>query len=384
MGVKILHTSDWHLGRQFHGASLEADHDHVLSQVMDAMKRFDPDALIIAGDIFDRAAPPADAVRQFNGFVGRVASETRAAIILIAGNHDSGDRIAALAALADRNRVLIEGPINPCPAPLVLHDAHGAVAFSALPFSNEYAAGRAFGTAEIRAQADIVAFQIEAARARVPEGARWVIVGHVFVASASPSESERKIAVGGLETVPSSLFDGAHYVALGHLHRPQAVGAPHIRYSGSPLMFGFDELDAPKSMTLVDLDGAGAVSLVEIPFVPLRPVREIRGSFAGLLAAAEAAPSGDFIRIVLDDTGDIVNPMGRFRDFYPNAMTLVFSRNDTPAHMHCDAASIGRAIEPRHLITDFFRLVRENPLDETEQAIIDRAMNMVLQSEGPA
>jgi exonuclease SbcD len=381
LGVKILHTSDWHLGRQFHGASLEADHEHVLSQVMDAMKLHDPDALIIAGDIFDRAAPPAEAVRQFNGFVRQVASETRAAIILIAGNHDSGDRIAALAALADRNRVLIEGPINASPEPLVLHDAHGPVAFSALPFSNEYAAGKAFGNGDIRLQADVVAAQVEAARARVPDGARWVIVGHVFVANASSSESERRIAVGGLETVPASHFHGAHYVALGHLHRPQPAGAPHIRYSGSPLMFGFDELDAPKTMTLVDLDASGVVSLDHIPFVPLRPVKVVEGSFRELIEAARASPSEDFIKIILNDRGDIIDPMGQFRAYYPNAMTLVFSRNDAADTAQWEAAGAGQAIDPRLLVEDFFGLVREDALDDAEQGVIDRAMSAVLHAE---
>ena len=241
--MRILHTADWHLGRQFEGHSLDHDHAAVLDQVFAAVQKVQPDALVVAGDIFDRAAPPESAVRLFNRFIESVIANTSCAVILIAGNHDSADRIGAMAMLADRRRTLVRGPLSSTEEPLVLQDAHGPVAFSALPFGYEYAARECFADANIKCPADVMRAQIAAARPHIPPGARWIIVAHAFVTGASVGETERPLTriAGGIETVPAELFSGATYVALGHIHRPQTAGAPHIRYSGAPLAFGFDE-----------------------------------------------------------------------------------------------------------------------------------------------
>ncbi|MFN6986122.1 MAG: exonuclease SbcCD subunit D [Rhizobium oryzihabitans] len=251
--MKLLHTSDLHLGRQFNGISLEEDHEAVLDQIVKAVKANGVHALIIAGDVFDRASPPQSAVRQFNGFLQRIKTETDAAVAMIAGNHDSGDRIDLSAIAADRSRWLIRGAISAEEAPLVLSDQHGSIAISALPFAYEYAARECFESETLDAPEDVLVAQVAAARAQIPEGARWIIVAHAFVTGGSVSESERSLTrVGGIETVRASAFDGAHYVALGHLHRPQSVGEEHIRYSGSPIAFGFDEAGTEKSMSLIE------------------------------------------------------------------------------------------------------------------------------------
>ena len=174
--MKLLHTSDLHLGRQFNGISLEEDHGAVLDQIVEAVKANGVDALIIAGDVFDRAAPPQSAVRQFNGFLQRIKSETEAAVALIAGNHDSGDRIDLSAIAADRSRWLIRGAISSEEAPLLLSDQHGQVAISALPFAYEYAARECFESEIIDTPEDVLVAQVAAARAQIPESARWIIV----------------------------------------------------------------------------------------------------------------------------------------------------------------------------------------------------------------
>jgi exonuclease SbcD len=372
--MKILHTSDWHLGRQFHGQSLEADHEAVLAQVMSAVETHDPDVLIVAGDIFDRASPPADAVRQFNAFVERFAAQSRAAIVLIAGNHDSGDRLASLAALADRNRVLIRGPLVGDERPLIIHDAHGPVAFSALPFGNEFAARECYPDAGIAKASDVIGAQVAAARAHVPKGARWVLVAHAFVTNAVVSESERPLSMGGIDTVHPGTFTGAHYVALGHLHRPQFTGKPHIRYSGSPLAFSFDEGSAQKSMCLVDLKADGSLAHELLPFTPLRRVRSIEGLFADVLTAAEANPSDDFLEIVLTDPGAVVDAMGRLRRHYPNALQLRFSAQQ--AHpVPAGATHAGGAVDPMTVIGEFFTQFRAAPLQDAEREIIADALN---------
>ncbi|MEQ1713715.1 MAG: exonuclease SbcCD subunit D [Hyphomicrobium sp.] len=369
--MRLLHTADWHLGRHFEGRPLEDDHAAVLDQVFQAIVATAPDALIIAGDIYDRASPPESAVRQFNDFIRRVASETDAAIVLIAGNHDSGDRIGAMAMLADRRRALVRGPILADEHPLVLDDGHGPVAISALPFAYEYAARECFATSDIKSPADVMAAQVAAARRNVPAGARWVVVAHAFVTGAVPSDSERSLSrvVGGIETVPSDIFDGAHYTALGHLHRPQVIGGDRIRYSGSPLAFGFDEEGCDKSMVVIDLDRVGSIATQLIPFSPLRRVRTLRGRLLDLLAGGSKVASDDFIRIVLTDPERLIDPMKRIREIYPNA-NMTYERDDV--RLETKSAKPGRtaATDPAQVVADFLEFARGAPPSTAEAAIV--------------
>ena len=371
--LRILHTSDWHLGRQFHGAALDADHDAILLQIEAALDQHHPTVLIIAGDIFDRQTPPQASLRRFGDFVKRVGASGNTAIVLIAGNHDSAPQIGMMSVLANAERSLVRGPLDRDERPLVLRDEHGPVAISALPFAYEFAARACYEDEAITSPEDVLAAQLASARRHVPEGARWVVVAHAFVEGATTSEGERPLtrAVGGIETVQSALFVGAHYVALGHLHRPQAVGAAHIRYSGAPLAFGFDEEGHDKSMTLVDLASDGSVSVIDIPFVPRRRIRALRGKLAELLAAPEG--SDDLIRVVLTDTSPQIDPMKRIRTLYPNAVQLTYERDATPSEQRLRD---GRAAldQPREVIANFVQFVRENPISTAEAAIVDEAI----------
>ena len=380
--MRILHTSDWHLGRQFHGVSLDDDHETVLAQVEEAIAVHAPDVLIIAGDIFDRATPPQTALRRFGDFVRRVGATSGTAIILIAGNHDSAAQIGMMGVLADAERSLVRGPLDPEEKPLLLSDEHGQVAISALPFSYEFAARACYGNEDIGCPADVLREQVASARRHLPEGARWVVVAHAFVEGASTSDGERPLtrAVGGIETVPSSVFDGAHYVALGHLHRPQAVGADHIRYAGAPLAFGFDEEGHEKSMTLVELAADGTVTTTPIPFAPRRRIRTLRGRLIELLAAPEG--SDDLISIVLTDETPQIDPMKRVRKLYPNAVQLAYERNAAPGEQRLrdGKAALER---PQEVIADFVGFVREKEISEAERALVDVALgDLVVPGEG--
>jgi DNA repair protein SbcD/Mre11 len=368
--VRILHTSDWHLGRQFQGLPLYDDHEAVLEQVLAAVEAHRPDALIIAGDLFDRASPPNWAVRQFNGFISRCRGMSSTAIVIIAGNHDSADRIGSMGVFAAAaGNVLVRGPLDAAERPLVLHDAAGPIAFSALPFSYEYAARECFGREDINCPADVLAAQLAAARAHVPEGARWVVVAHAFVEGAQNSESERPLgrAVGGIETIPSSMFEGAHYVALGHLHRPQTAGAEHIRYAGAPLVFGFDEVGHDKSMSLVDLHGDGSVSFELIPFVPRRQVRQLKGLLSELIAVPE--PCLDIVKVVLTDPQPLIEPMKRVREVYPNAVQLSYEW-DTPAAVLNVSEAAPQLQSPTEVVASFLEQVRGDPISETEADLV--------------
>lgn len=367
--MRVLHTSDWHLGRQFHGVSLDADHDAFLVQVENAIAHHRPDLLIIAGDLFDRASPPQNALSRLGDFLRRITAASDIAIVIIAGNHDSAAQIGMLSVLAASHRTLVRGPLDPDERPLVIAHRDGPVAVSALPFAYEYAARACFEDDAIACPSDVIRAQLAATRRHVPDGARWIVVAHAFVDGAATSDSERPLSrtVGGIETVPSSAFEGAHYVALGHLHRPQAAGADHIRYSGAPLAFGFDEEGHRKSMTLIDMTADGATTITPIPIVPLRGVRTIRGKLAELLAAPE--PSSDFIRIVLTDEAPQIDPMKRMREIYPNAVQLAYERERRLTDQH---SKPGRSPDtPQQIVADFIGFVREDPLSEAEAAIVE-------------
>ncbi len=377
--MRILHTADLHLGRQFNGIPLDADHAAILDQIVSAITSRDVDVLVIAGDIFDRAAPPTSAVRQFNGFLARVASETDAAVVMIAGNHDSGDRIASMAIMTDTRRALIRGAISADEKPLLLTDAHGPVAFTGLPFAYEYAARECFSDEALHAPEDVLAAQVACGRRNIPDGTRWVVVSHAFVAGASSSESERPLTrVGGIETVSSAVFEGAHYVALGHLHRPQSVGASHIRYSGSPLAFGFDESECQKSMSLVEIDAVGQATIESIPFEPIRQVRVLKGRHAELLLADR---SDDFIKAVLTDDAPVIDGMKRIRDVFPNACELVYERNERAPEVKSLAGRALAVANPVEVIGDFLEHVREEGFSENELEVVASELGRLRETE---
>ncbi|MCB1526131.1 MAG: exonuclease subunit SbcD [Hyphomicrobiaceae bacterium] len=371
--MKLLHTADLHLGRHFLGNSLANDHAAVLAQILKAVDVHQPDAVIIAGDIFDRAAAPETAVGQFNDFLNELSACERTAIVLIAGNHDSGERIEAMSMLANAERTLVRGVLKAEEPALLLRDEAGPVAISGLPFAYEYAARDCFGDKQIKAPADVVRAQITAARSRVPKGARWVVVAHTFVDGGDASDSERPLtrAIGGIETVPWQVFDGAHYVALGHLHRPQSVGRAHVRYAGAPLAFGFDEAGQEKSMTLVDLRPDGRVELEVIPFHPLRNVRTLTGHLDDLLGS-DVAGTEDFIQVVLTDEHRRIDPIKRLWERFPNVCDVRYAGLETKSADGSFTVTPDRLERPSELVGAFLDYVRgRSPSDEEARLIAE-------------
>lgn len=368
--MRILHTGDWHLGRQFFQLPLDEDHDVILAQIDSAILEHSPDVLIIAGDIFDRAGPPQTALARLRDFLVRATANPGLAIVIIAGNHDAAAQIGMLGVLAPIEKALIRGPLDADDLPMILEDEHGSVAISALPFSYEFAARACFDAEDISCPADVIAAQVKAARDRVPAGARWIVVAHSFVEGAASTDSERSLSrtVGGIETVSAKIFDGAHYVALGHLHRAQSVGASHIRYSGSPLAFGFDEEGQEKSLTLIDMAADGSVETTAIPLTPRRQARTIRGTLEELVAAPVG--SDDFIRVVLTDETPQIDPMKRIRVLYPNAVQLSYERAERTLE---EKLGEGRAAidDPDTLISDFIEFVRGEAPGEVDTQLVN-------------
>lgn len=248
-----------------------------------------------------------------------------------------------------------------------------------MPFAYEYAAQECFEKETIDTPEDVLASQVSSARNEVPDDARWIIVAHAFVTGGSVSDSERSLTrVGGIETVSVSVFEGAHYVALGHLHRPQSVGAEHIRYSGSPLAFGFDEADSVKSMSLIELDASGQVSIEDLPFRPNRRARVLRGKHAELLLSD---PSSDFIKAELTDEAPVIDGMKRLRDVFPNACELVYIRNERPLETKSADGQVISAAEPADVVRNFLTEVGFEAISDAEQKVVSASFTRLRQKE---
>ena len=346
--MRILHTADWHLGRIFHGEHLTAHQAHVLDQFVAMAREVRPHAVIIAGDVYDRAVPPPDAVALLDDVLSRLVSETDAHVILIAGNHDSAARIGFGARLLAAARVHVRGRFDPAVEPVTVEDDHGPVHILPLPFLeplevrntlNHQAevAGAADETAkgegetparEVPAiaaedQAAAMRAALAAAAARLPGEGRRVLVAHATVAGALLSDSERPLAIGGVEAVPPDLLAGFHYVALGHLHRPQAAGAETVRYAGSLLKYSFSEAGHEKSATFVEMDGEGRCAVELLPFSPKRDVRILTGTLEALLErAAEDPGREDWLLARLEDAMPPPDAFERLRQAWPNLLQV--------------------------------------------------------------
>ncbi len=345
--MRILHTADWHLGRIFHGEHLTAHQAHVLEQFLAMAREVRPHVVIIAGDVYDRAVPPPEAVTLLDDVLSRLVSETAAHVILVAGNHDSADRLGFGARLLAAARVHVRGRFDPAAAPLVLEDAHGPVHILPLPFLEPLEVRQALkegrtpdaanaavmdaeGATDTEAPAIAANDQVAAMRAalsvlttRLPAKARCMLVAHATVAGAAVSDSERPLAIGGVEAVPPGLLAGFHYVALGHLHRPQAAGAETVRYAGSLLKYSFSEAGHEKSATFVEMDARGRCRIELLPFSPRRDVRILSGTLEALLArAAEDPGREDWLLARLEEPMPPPDAFERLRRAWPNLLQV--------------------------------------------------------------
>ncbi|MEY7972824.1 exonuclease SbcCD subunit D [Saccharomonospora xinjiangensis] len=321
--MRLLHTSDWHVGRTFHGADLLADQDTVLRYLAEVVERLSVDVVLVAGDVYDRAVPSAEAVRVATAAL-RGLREAGAQLVITPGNHDSAARLGAFADFAEAGGLHLRTTIDSIDRPVLLEDEHGPVALYGIPYLEPDPARIALGVPEARGHTGVLTEALRRVKADLAtrgSGVRSVVLAHAFVTGGVGSESERTIAVGGVEQVPGSVFDGVDYVALGHLHGPQRL-ADHLRYSGSPLAYSFSEA-ARKSVWIVDLDeqGLAEVDRVELP-VPRR-LATVRGQLDDLLEdPAHEELRECYLSATLTDPVRPVDGMRRLRARFPHAVHL--------------------------------------------------------------
>lgn len=358
--MRFLHTADWHLGRLLHGERLTDQQAYVLDQIVAMATDMRPDAVLISGDIYDRAVPPPEAVLLLDDVLSRLVIGARIPVIMIAGNHDSPDRLGFGSRLLAAQRVYVAGALGPSITKITLGDGHGPVEFYALPYAEPPVTRSVLEEQSI----DDHNSAMRATLRRLPprNGARRVLLAHAFVIGGEESESERPLSVGGAGTVDASCFDGFSYVALGHLHRPQQI-TPTVHYSGSLMKYSFSEAAQPKGIQLVELDDAGNCTIEHYPLRSRYDVRCLEGRFDDLL---HAPPSEDYLMVTLQDDGPVIDAMSRLRTVFPRLLHLRRQERQEPSTL--TSAPDHRQATPGELFAEFYSQVTGDELTDEQDA----------------
>jgi exonuclease SbcD len=379
--MRLLHTSDWHIGRSLHGADLLAEQEEVLSGLARVVAEESVDVVLVAGDVYDRAVPSADATAVLDRVVGRLLA-AGSQVVLTPGNHDSARRLGTFSQLLTAAGLHVRAGTPALDEPVLLGDRHGEVAVYGLPYLEPEVARHELGVPEARSHGAVLAAAMDRVRADLflRPGVRSVVLAHAFVGGGAPSESERDICVGGVDLVPEAVFDGVDYVALGHLHRPQTLTA-RLRYSGSPLPYSFGEAGHGKQVWLVDLDAAGLAEVRAVPLPLPRPLQVLTGGLEELLAdPALAAAEEAWVSVRLTDPVRPVDPMRRVRDRFRHCVHLEWCGRPEEA----DAGSYRRRLRDRDdmgVAEEFLQHVRGAGPSGAERELLGRALGASQRAE---
>ena len=411
--MRFLHTADWHLGRIFYGQYLTEDQAHVLEhQFFSILKDEKIDGILLAGDVFDRAVPPIEAIELWDSIITRLAMDYKMPLFVVSGNHDGAERLEVGRAMLGQSGIHIWGSPHHALRPFEFESSDGKVAICPMPFSEPRRISDALGFSKNESKlvdtdmtegslftyVDTNEQETDALnlhnydqmyqawsdhlRNQVPKGMRSIAISHAFVMGGEVGGSERTLSVGGSEQVSPHVFKDFHYTALGHLHGPQRMGADHIRYSGSPLKYSFDEHIQKKSFTIIDMDTKGKVEISTIPVEVKRDVVILEGYFEDLLNNKElqAKHKDDYVQARLLDTMPIMDGMAKLRQVYNRCMTI-----DLVGRVAAPMADMGdvvfKELNERELFNQFAETVWKNPLTEREQQYINSVWDRILKED---
>lgn len=377
--MKLIHLSDLHLGKRINECNMLDDQAYILTEILGIIDGEKADGVLIAGDVYDKSVPSAEAVQLFDDFLCKLAKRG-IPVFVISGNHDSPERIAFGGRLMERSGVYLSPVYHGEVEPVVLQDEHGAVNVYMLPFIKPAHVRRYFPEEEINSYTDALATAIE--NMHVDTAARNVLITHQFVTGATRSESE-EISVGGSDNVDASVFDGFDYAALGHIHGPQHIGRETLRYCGTPLKYSASEAEHRKSVTVVEMQEKGNVSVRTAPLTPKHDLRKLRGSYMELTARSsyEGTATDDYLYITLTDEEDIPNAVGKLRAIYPNVMALDYDNKRTRQMSHVDAAEAAEQKSPLELFAEFYEKQNCQPMSEEQQHFAQDLIERIWEGE---
>ena len=391
--MRFLHTADWHLGRIFYGQYLTDDQAHVLeNQFFSILKDENIDGILLAGDVFDRAVPPIEAIELWDSIITRLAMDYKVPLFVVSGNHDGAERLEVGRSMLSQSGIHIWGSPHHALQPFEFEGTDGKVAICPMPFSEPRrigdALGLGFATSSLETSLNLHNYyQMYQAwsnhlRNQVPKGMRSIAISHAFVMGGDVGGSERTLSIGGSEQVSPQVFKDFHYTALGHLHGPQRMGADYIRYSGSPLKYSFDEHTQKKSFTIIDMDAKGNVDISTIPVEAKRDVVILEGYFEDLLNNKElqAKHKDNYVQARLLDTMPIMDGMAKLRQVYHRCMTIdLVGRMATPMADMDEA--VFKELNERELFNQFAETVWKEPLTEREQQYINSLWDRILKED---
>lgn len=374
--MKLIHLSDLHLGKRVNEFSMLEDQQYILEELLRIIDSEKPDGVLIAGDVYDKTVPSAEAVTLLDEFLVQL-SKRDTQTFLISGNHDSAERLAFGGRLMEQSGIHIARVYNGVFAPLTLRDEYGPVDLYLLPFLRPVQVRRFFPESEIATYTEAMAAVLGAAD--IDKTHRNVLVTHQFVTGAQTCDSE-ELSVGGTDNVDVSVFDDFDYVALGHIHGPQKIGRETVRYCGTPLKYSFSEVGHKKSVTVVELAEKGSVVIRTVPLVPKRDMSELRGAYNELMLREnyEGKPfRNDYLRITLTDEEDIPNAVNNLRTVYPYIMRLDYDNRRTRTESHVDGAEQVERKRPLTLFEEFYESQNGQPMSEEQRSFAKQLMERI-------
>ncbi len=374
--MKLLHLADLHIGKRLNEFSMLEDQEYILTKIINIADEQQPDAILIAGDVYDKSTPSAEAVELFDDFLVRLAKRNLK-VFVISGNHDSAERIAFGGRLMDKSGIFMSPVYNGNITPVPLTDAYGDVNFYMLPFIKPSNVRRYSEETEILTYSDACRFAVESMH--IDPAKRNVLITHQFVTGAVRTESE-DIIVGGTDNVDVSVFEGFDYVALGHIHRAQKCTSEFIRYSGTPLKYSFSEARDEKSVTMIDIKEKGTIELSFIPLVPKRDLVEIKGTYNELTLKSfyeGTTWNEDYMHITLTDEEDVPDALTKLRVIYKNIMKLDYDNRRTRNAAEINGAGEVTAKSPLTHFAEFYEQRNGQPMSEEQQHFMEHIIGQI-------
>lgn len=373
--MKLIHLSDLHIGKRVNEFSMAEDQKYILNQILEIIDREQPDCVVIAGDVYDKSIPSAEAVQILDDFLTRLAGRKIPAA-MISGNHDSPERLSFGAQLMKESGIYVSPVYDGQVQSIGFADEYGEVRVYLLPFLKPATVRHVYEEETVESYQDAV----ETAISHLPldTSCRNVLVAHQFAAGASRCESE-EMSVGGIDQMDVSVFDDFDYVALGHIHSPQSAGRPAVRYCGTPLKYSFSEAGQQKSVSVVELFEKGRVEIREVPLTPLRDMRKIRGTYLELTARSfyQGTNTEDYIQAILTDEEDIPDGMQKLRIIYPNLMRLEYDNRRTRENRQIQQAADAEEKSETELFSQLYELQNNQPLDEEQKQFLEAVIRQV-------
>lgn len=367
--MKFIHLSDLHLGIRVNDFSMSEDQRYILDRILDITDREAPDGMIIAGDIYDKSMPPADAVAMFDDFICSIA-ERKIKTFIISGNHDSAERIAFGSRIMNAGGIYFSPVYKGDIKPVVMEDEYGTVNIYMLPFVRPSAVRTFYPDDDTDSYSSAVGTAVKHMNADFSQ--RNIIITHQFVTGAVRSDSE-DISVGGTDNVSADIFADFDYTALGHIHKPQNIGSERIRYCGTPLKYSFSEAKQDKSVTVIELGKKGDINVRTVGLIPLRDMTELKGSYEELMKKSFYEGTGyteDYVHITLTDENDIPDAVSKLRLVYHRLMKMDYDNARTKKQSIIEGMTSARETDPEKLFREFFESQNNVPMNDEQAALV--------------